>query len=233
MFKKLTLVSLVVLFCNCTNHFLLYQTGSGNLSAHGTSSKPSIGVVVRDEFNSSSDNAYSKLMAAALIRRGFIVKTVSSTELLPKDFYDNLKTDPQKKQSAISNILSSIGGTAKFKGDKSAWEELFGLNDIKDTKVRATDLIDLENILLKNWSVNYIVQIVPSKGAEFEFSISVVRVVDRAIVFTLYVSADAASIDIEGNKIEGLEVSEEAKMTSTIRLIHLFDKISNNLHPLP
>ncbi len=223
-FHTITILAMFLFGCG-PSHFLLYKSSSATIPPNAV-----IGVVVQTDLASSSNNSCATLMTAALVRKGFVVKTTSPSELLPSELINELKTRPEQRQSFINNILSSVGGDGKFKGDKNVWTELLSLNDIKDSKQRYIDITSFENQLLKDWGVDYILQIIPSGGADFEFTVRVVRVKDRAIIFTLYFSADTHTV-ANINITKDITATEDATNTRTYHLIQVFEEIATHLNP--
>jgi hypothetical protein len=154
--------------------------------------------VVMDE--NSLHTRLSTIMASSLMYRGFEVRSVFPTEVLPEDLLE--RVEPSKQYSFGEELTDQMSSGGNIRGDADLVERLLLLNDIQDASERYEDLLALRDRILEEWDVDYIMFIYPrgsliSSGLRnrrsqfgFNYAVRVIDVADREIVFTYFVNAN-------------------------------------------
>ncbi len=187
----LFVAAMIVLLGSCS-HFQ---------SAHAGGVDPAGGArigVVMDE--NSLHTRLTTVMASSLIERGFVVRSVFPTEVLPEDLLE--RVEPSKQYSFGEELTDQMSSGGNIRGDADLVERLLLLNDVQDAAERYDDLLLLRDRILAEWDVDYIMFIYPrgslissgffSRRTQFGFNyaVRVIRVEDREIVFTYFVNAN-------------------------------------------
>lgn len=170
-------------------------------AAHWGSVDPTGGTrvaVVMDE--NSLHTRLTTVMASSLMYRGFVVRSVFPTEVLPEDLLE--RVEPSKQYSFGEELTDQMSSGGTIRGTADLVERLLLLNDIQDASERYEDLLSLRDRVLEEWDVDYIMFIYPrgsliSSGLlnrrgqfGFNYAVRVISVADREIVFTYFVNAN-------------------------------------------
>ena len=224
--KRLALLVAASAFLFLLSSCAHYQT------AHWGSVDPGQGpriAVVMDE--NSLHTRLTTVMSSSLMVRGFVVRSVFPTEVLPEDLLE--RVEPSKQYSFGEELTDQMSSGGNIRGNADLVERLLLLNDIQDATERYEDLLSLRDRILDEWNVDYIMFIYP-KGSlitaglfnrrgqfGFNYAVRVIRVDDREIVFTYFVNA---------NKRGWEQVVSKRSVTSALDENHA--KISRHVLPL-
>jgi hypothetical protein len=224
--KRVILIGVAVVLTVMLGACAHYQT------AHWGSVDPAGGpriAVVMDE--NSLHTRLTTVMASSLMVRGFVVRSVFPTEVLPEDLLE--RVEPSKQYSFGEELTDQMSSGGTIRGDADLIERLLLLNDIQDASERYEDLLALRDRILEEWDVDYIMFIYPrgsliSAGLfnrrgqfGFNYAVRVIKVEDREMVFTYFVNA---------NKRGWEQVVSKRSVTSALDEEHA--KISRRALPL-
>ena len=217
-----TTVVLAVLVGSCAHYQTAYW---GTVNPSGG---PRIAVVMDEN---SLHTRLTTVMASALMVRGFVVRSVFPTEVLPEDLLE--RVEPSKQYSFGEELTDQMSSGGTIRGNADLIERLLLLNDVQDASERYEDLLGLRDRVLDEWNVDYIMFIYP-KGSlistgwfnrrsqfGFNYAVRVIQVEDREIVFTYFVNA---------NKRGWEQVVSKRSVTSSFDVDHM--KISRRALPL-
>jgi hypothetical protein len=218
-FAAVIAASLALLLCTCTPHISM-QAKAMPVPAGAT-----IGVLVDLPWGQSTNNDLAAFMSAALIKKGFHVKSINPNDLIPQGVWGRISNDQDKRYAFIEALATMIQNGGKLKGDKEMWKKLMEVNEIKEASLRFTDLNALVDEFIKRWDTEFIMFITPSFNAKtytinpHDYLVKVLRIKDRETIFVYYIQSNESNFQEKIPSPGDVEVSFESKNSTEFKMI--------------
>jgi hypothetical protein len=212
----------------CTSHVIM-QAKSSPMPAGST-----IGVLIDLPWGQSTNNDLASFMTAALIKKGYHVKSINPSDLIPQGVWGRISNskDQDKRYAFISAVVSMVENGGRLKGNKEMWNKLMSVNEIKEANMRFGDLNALVDEFIKRWDTEYIMFVVPALNKvssinPYEYTIKVLRIKDRETIFVYYIKSNDVDFGTKIPNPDNIEASYTAKNQNEFKMIKFCCYIAN------
>lgn len=225
----LLIAASILLFCNCK--YMVYETSAVSLPTGST-----IGILVDLPWGGqSSNNDLTTFMSTALVKRGYVVKSINPSDLIPQSIAGSIYSRVDEKYAFMEEFVKMIAtNKAKISGNKEFWQSLMEVNETKESTMRFFDLNNLVDDFIKRWNTDYIMFITPYidiKGVvKTELLVRIVEIKNREVIFASYFKFDNFKFNkkVPNPKIARSKASS-LRRDNTYKMIKMCEYLSSKL----
>lgn len=219
--KKILIALLLAFFVSGCAHYIVREAKTTAID-----SSSSIGVIVKGK---NTKATMASFMTSALINKGLNAKVIDPEELLPSKVKDSISPD-YKYSFLEALVMSMYSGKADVKGSKELIAQLYGVNDMKESSTRLSDLVDLIDKFMKTWNIRYLLSI--EEIAPFSFNVRITDLTSKTLVFVYYIEANEKGFNEIVSAVEDSDTftaSSSARRSSRYTEVQLCEHIVSRI----